>query len=307
MIAIAGDSIKRPAPAEEPRMPFLLHDAGPAELALGFDGLDAWQAWIREHPAMRSPQRAEEMLAAIRRDGVVEPLSGAHFPANEVVIEGRNYRETVRAGRLNSRVRGLLLVLSLVAQQGRPILLQPKARVYAPEALTGFALYMRGRYPRFLGSEYAQSAADAERLFPIPVQDLQRLTFADASFDLMVANDVFEHVPDLDQVLRETRRILAPRGVLLSTFPFLADRAQGVVKARLRADGIEYLSQPEYHGNPTDPAKGSLVFEVPGWDIVDRARKAGFARTHMCLVSSVRHGVLGAGLNGVFVLVAERD
>lgn len=43
--------------------------------------------------------------------------------------------------------------------------------------------------------------------------------FEDATFDFVFHNQVFEHVPDLDQALGEIRRILKPGGVMLSLFP----------------------------------------------------------------------------------------
>jgi SAM-dependent methyltransferase len=45
------------------------------------------------------------------------------------------------------------------------------------------------------------------------------LPFADASFGLVVNNQVMEHVEDLDAVLREIHRVLAPGGQVLSVFP----------------------------------------------------------------------------------------
>ena len=46
-----------------------------------------------------------------------------------------------------------------------------------------------------------------------------RLPFPDASFDLVVNNQVMEHVADLNAALREIDRVLKPGGVLLSLFP----------------------------------------------------------------------------------------
>ena len=45
------------------------------------------------------------------------------------------------------------------------------------------------------------------------------LNFPDASFDLVVANQVFEHVRDLEAAARELHRVLRPGGMLLSVFP----------------------------------------------------------------------------------------
>ena len=46
-----------------------------------------------------------------------------------------------------------------------------------------------------------------------------RIPFPDASFDLVVSNQVFEHVEDLGAVLEEIARVLKPGGHLLALFP----------------------------------------------------------------------------------------
>jgi SAM-dependent methyltransferase len=54
-----------------------------------------------------------------------------------------------------------------------------------------------------------------------PVYEIQsgRLPFPGACFDLIVNNQVLEHVEDLDAVLDELRRVLKPGGSMLSIFP----------------------------------------------------------------------------------------
>src|SRR5262245_15671579 len=46
-----------------------------------------------------------------------------------------------------------------------------------------------------------------------------RSPFQSATFDMVVSNQVFEHVFDLDASLAEIRRVLKPGGLLLSLFP----------------------------------------------------------------------------------------
>jgi SAM-dependent methyltransferase len=46
-----------------------------------------------------------------------------------------------------------------------------------------------------------------------------QIPFAPGSFDLVINNQVLEHVRDLDRVLTEMRRVLKPGGSLLSLFP----------------------------------------------------------------------------------------
>jgi SAM-dependent methyltransferase len=46
-----------------------------------------------------------------------------------------------------------------------------------------------------------------------------RIPFPDNTFDVVVCNQVFEHVIDLERVLREIHRVLKTNGVLLALFP----------------------------------------------------------------------------------------
>ncbi len=50
---------------------------------------------------------------------------------------------------------------------------------------------------------------------PLTQGDAQRLPYADGSFDLVMANHMLYHVPNIDLALQETRRVLRPGGVLM--------------------------------------------------------------------------------------------
>ena len=164
---------------------------------------------------------------------------------------------------------------------------------------------MRGRFPRFIGSEYASSDAARHALYPIEYQDLTRLTLPSGVFDCVLTNDVLEHVSDIRRALGEMARVLRSGGVMLSTFPF-SYRYESVIKARLVNGKIEHLTEPEYHGNPAEPENGSLVFEIPGWGVLDIARDSGFAQAEMVLVSSIEKGITGAEFAGILVMRGYR-
>ena len=105
--------------------------------------------------------------------------------------------------------------------------------------------------------------------------------------------------------MSETRRLLRDGGVCLATFPFAAGQIESVVRARLVDGQVEHLIEPpEYHGNPVDP-EGSLVFAVPGWDILDLCRSVGFAVAEMIFVSSFPRAITATDCAGVFILRAE--
>lgn len=46
-----------------------------------------------------------------------------------------------------------------------------------------------------------------------------RIPFENQSFDVVISDEVFEHVQDYDQALAEVRRVLKPGGVALHAFP----------------------------------------------------------------------------------------
>jgi SAM-dependent methyltransferase len=76
---------------------------------------------------------------------------------------------------------------------------------------------LRRRGVRAVGIEPNPSLAiDAvRRQAPLPVARMSgdRLGFADATFDLVLSFDVFEHIADSDAHLAEVRRVLRPGGV----------------------------------------------------------------------------------------------
>ena len=48
------------------------------------------------------------------------------------------------------------------------------------------------------------------------VVDVQRMPYADATFDVVIANMMLYHVPDIDRALGEIRRVLKPGGRLIA-------------------------------------------------------------------------------------------
>jgi len=254
---------------------------------------------------MVGPVVREYCVDWIRKNGIVDPYDGARIPGSEISVSESNLRESITARRINSRGRAVFAAINDLRKYDSRFD-KRDLRIYAPEALSQFALRMRRLYPYFLGSEYLPTDKEKKRFYPVPHQDLLDLNIQDESFELVVANDVFEHVPDLQRVLSEIARILVSHGHLIATFPFRIKFEETKDCARLEASGeISYLEPPEYHGNPVD-SKGSLVFQVPGWDIIESVRSAGFHDAYMTFYCSMRYGILASGVNGVMVLNARK-
>ena len=81
----------------------------------------------------------------------------------------------------------------------------------------------------------------------VPSQDLMQLTYADASFDLVITSDTLEHVPDIDRALRETCRVLRRGGLHVFSVPVVWDRPTRQ-RATLNDDVLVHLLPPSHHG-----------------------------------------------------------
>lgn len=109
-------------------------------------------------------------------------------------------------------------------------------------------------------------------------EDVQRLSFADASFDLATHTEVFEHVEDDAAGFRELCRVLAPGGLTAFTVPIDPGAATRERVARGADGALQYLQPPEYHGDRLRGPGRVLSWRDYGGDIVQRLRQAGFAR-----------------------------
>ena len=107
-----------------------------------------------------------------------------------------------------------------------------------------------------------------------PEEDIQALSWADGSFDLVLTSETLEHVPDPALALRETLRVLRPGGRHVFTVPL--DPA--VEATRSRAD-----LPAEHHGRGGGPfalvtrKADMVVYTDFGPDLGDVVRAAGFA------------------------------
>jgi SAM-dependent methyltransferase len=273
------------------------------ELRIDFRSWDEWKAWRAEHESKFAGWQTS-ILDSILQFGYEEPVTGRKVLPGEARIDPANLHETISNAELNSRKRALLLEFDCL-RQCFPRLQARGARIYAPEALSRTALIFRGFYPYFLGTEYLPDQAARERFYPVQHADLTNLPLQSDQFDLAYSQDVLEHVPNLEQAIHELARILKPGGILISTFPFAASRKYTEFAASIENGEVVHLKPPEYHDDPLDK-KGVLVFQIPGWDVLDMCRQAGLSDALMVLHASSTHGIASDGTPGVFVLSAAK-
>lgn len=105
-------------------------------------------------------------------------------------------------------------------------------------------------------------------------ENLEQQTFSDESFDIVVSQDVLEHIFDAEAAFRDIHRTLKPGGAHIFTTPLVNKEKPTQRRAELRPDGtVHHLFPPEYHGNPMS-SEGSLVTFHWGFDIADFIQKS---------------------------------
>jgi hypothetical protein len=121
--------------------------------------------------------------------------------------------------------------------------------------------------PNYLASHFFPEVTPGEMKHGFCSENLERQTFRDAEFDLVVTQDVFEHILDPGRAFSEIARTLKPGGAHVFTVPWYYWK-KTLVRAISENGSIKHLEEPDYHGNPIDP-NGSLVVREWGWDLCD--------------------------------------
>ncbi|MEY2556877.1 MAG: hypothetical protein QOE34_302, partial [Verrucomicrobiota bacterium] len=80
-------------------------------------------------------------------------------------------------------------------------------------------------------------------------ENLEHQTFPDGSFDLVITQDVFEHVLDPARAFADIARTLKPSGAHLFTVPWYYWKPT-FVRAVKDGEGVRHLAEPDYHVNP---------------------------------------------------------
>lgn len=189
------------------------------------------------------------------------------------------------------------LSLAAVLQTVRPDF--RRRRVYELSSRGALFEFLRREVAHFTFSEYFDDVPPGERRGDVLCQDVQRLTFEDATFEICTSTEVFEHVPDDKRGFAEIRRVLTPDGVFVFTVP-LGNGEQTVERAVLEQGTIRHLLPPAYHSDRIRGPGQVLVFRDYGRDITRRLQAVGFSRARV--ERRYAQAFLGAGCG---VVIAE--
>ena len=131
-------------------------------------------------------------------------------------------------------------------------------------------------------SQYKPNKPVGKRLAKgVTNQNLECLTFADESLDLVITSDVMEHVRLDDHAHREIYRVLKTGGIYIFTVPHnrICDETLNRVQIADQDDQSKDINMlgPEYHGDANSKdGSGALAYRTYGRDIETKLTELGF-------------------------------
>jgi hypothetical protein len=205
------------------------------------------------------------------------------------------HRDELLCSRCRSipRHRAILAVLSMVRPDWRNL------RLWEVAPAGPASRKLRTECARYVGTHYRPGVAPGTVVKGHRCEDLERPTFDDGSFDIVVSSDVLEHIVDVDAAHAQIARVLADGGVHVWTAPQHQDLEHSRPRVRRSPRGLERLEPAEYHGDPVS-RDGALVTFDWGRDLSERVTTASGMWTAGIRIESRVLGLLGDFLE-VFV------
>jgi SAM-dependent methyltransferase len=146
--------------------------------------------------------------------------------------------------------------------------------------------------PNYVCSEhFASDCAPGTPVNGVRHEDLQALSFADNSFDLVLSSDVFEHIPDPYRAFAEVHRVLKPGGKHVFTVAFHQEQFEDDVRALIENGEVKLLKERWVHGDPLRP-EGVLVYTVPALEMLIKLDRLDLP-TRMLVQYRPSRGILG--------------
>jgi len=137
-------------------------------------------------------------------------------------------------------------------------------QIYNMALNDSFSKYLK-YYEHYYSSEYLPDVASGTQIRDkVYCQNVEQLSFDNDTFDLVISEDVFEHVRDYEKGFFEIYRILKPAGYHIFTIPCFFDR-NTIIRVDTSGPEDVYLLPPEYHGDPI--RRRILAYRTFGFDI----------------------------------------
>ncbi len=185
-------------------------------------------------------------------------------------------REGWHCENCSASARNRLVMYALGKMLGleeQPVYLWPKnknLKILEPCPGGPQAVFLREKF------DYDAPEFDPEKIKhgadPKKYSDIQQLAFADETFEVIIASEVFEHVREDLKGFKEVYRTLKPEGLFILTVPYDHQRLQTLVRVEVQGDRDIHLTSPHYHGG----SGATLEYRQYGRDLLERLRGVGF-------------------------------
>lgn len=197
-------------------------------------------------------------------------------------------RDSLKCPVCNSipRERALFHVLNKI----RPKWKKLKIHESSPE-FRGASLRLKEECSRYVASQFFENKELGKDFDGFVNQNLEEQTFEDESFDVVVTQDVFEHVFNPDLAFKEISRTLKKNGIHIFTTPLVNKSSKSLKWSEKDTNNkVKFLYEPEYHENPVNP-EGSPVTMKWGFDIVDFIYEHTCSRTQIFTIDNLNLGI----------------
>ena len=92
-------------------------------------------------------------------------------------------------------------------------------------------------------------------------ENLEKLTFSDYYFDLVITQDVMEHVWSPEASFNSILRVIKPGGADVFTAPKHPRMTFRAPRITVTENGIEHIKEPIYHGNPVGDGRALVTWD----------------------------------------------
>jgi SAM-dependent methyltransferase len=224
-------------------------------------------------------------------------------------IDNDNYRESIIDSLgLNNRNRQILLALVYLSgfstfMEYKDYIVKNKKNIWITEDNSRFSkLFIKLFGPKrvslseYMGPDYLSG----QIVNGVLNQDITNSSYESNSFDLIITQDIFEHIPNYIKGEKECYRILKQGGWYVFSVPCSLGLAKDQIRTFIK-DGQEIdLLDRIYHRDPIR-TEGILVYQIFSvWDIKKRFEAMG-AAVKILSPFAPRYGIVGPG-NIVFAI-----
>ena len=216
---------------------------------------------------------------------IITPQLREAWGISERLVEAFNRKESMFCGSCGSslRVRRLAAVLMQTFAERSGLscksfaeLLENKGfrdlKMAEINACGALHSYLKD-HPNLSYSEWLPHAEPGEVHDGVRCEDLQRLTYPDNYFDIILTSETLEHVPDPGKAWHEIFRTLKDGGYHIFTIPVLLSLPTSVRRANLVDGKRENLLAPAYHG--AWGSENMFVYTDFGADLVEKLNGIG--------------------------------